>query len=263
VFTARYRAFRNFFLLLVAAVLAGCSWVGPLLEGSLKAPEVVSDKIKVSKMDFNYIYFEADIELYNPNPVDLKMDGFNYAIDVQGEKLIKGDSGGLNISPEGNAKVHLPFKVRIDNLVKLVPDLFNKDELEYRFSTELTLHGPFGMAWTKPVTMTKTVATPKLPEIKLPSIRLDKIDFKGFRLNVELPVSNPNIFGVNINQLRGALVINGLKPFEIGTEQTTRLPSKSETRIEIPVTFSWDKASRSLLSIIEQGGLPDIQLEGS
>ncbi len=258
------RHFRSLALMLVSGlILAGCSWIGPLMNGSLEAPEVVSEKIKVRKMDFNYIYFDADIELYNPNPVDLKLDGFNYTIDVEGKKLIRGDNNGLNITPEGNAKVHLPFKVRIDNLVKLLPDMFSKDELEYKFSTELTLHGPLGMKWTKPVTMTKTVATPKLPEIKMPSIRLDKIDLKGFRIKVELPITNPNVFGVNINHLHGALVINGLKPFEIGTDKITQLPGKGETRVEIPVTFSWDKASRSLLSIVESGGLPDIQLEGS
>lgn len=258
------RLLRSLTLLLIGSMLVtGCSWVEPLLKGSLEAPEVISERIKVRKMDFDYIYFDADIELYNPNPVDLKMDGFNYTIDVQGKKLIRGDNNGLNITPEGNAKVHLPFKVRIDNLVKLLPDMFSKDELEYKFSTELTLHGPLGMKWTKPVTMTKTVATPKLPEIKMPSIRLDKIDLKGFRIKVELPIMNPNVFGVNINHLHGALVINGLKPFEIGTDKITQLAGKEETRVEIPVSFSWDSASRSLLSIVESGGLPDIQLEGS
>lgn len=258
------RIFRTLTLMLFTTLLiSGCSWVGPLMNGSLEAPEVVSKKVKVRKMDFNYIYFDADFVLHNPNPVDLQLDGFNYTIDVEGKKLIRGDNGGLNIQPEGNASVHLPFKVRIDNLVKLVPDMLSKDELEYTFSTELTLHGPLGMKWTKPVTMTKTVATPKLPEIKLPNIRLDKIDLKGFRIKVELPITNPNVFGVNINQLHGALVINGLKPFEIGSDKITHLPGKSDTRVEIPVTFSWDSASRSLLSILERGELPDIKLEGS
>ncbi|WP_028302908.1 LEA type 2 family protein [Oceanospirillum maris] len=262
--TVTFRALRKLlFLVLASTVLAGCSSIAPLMESALKAPEVVSDKIKVSNIDFNYIYFDADIELYNPNLIDIKLADFNYDINVEGEKLIQGDSSGLNIKPAGKANVHLPFKVSISNLINLLPDMLSKDELEYQFSTELTLNGPLGMTWSKPITLTQTVPTPKLPEIKMPSISLDSIDLKGFRLNVELPVNNPNIFGVNLNKLQGALVINGLKPFDIKMDQTTPLPSNSETRIAIPVTFSWDNASRSLLSIIEQGSLPDFQLEGS
>ena len=257
------RRIRTLSLLLFAVLATGGAQLGTLAENAIKSPEVVSKKIQVSKMDFNYIYFDADIELLNPNPVALNLSGFNYTVDVEGRQLIKGDNNGLSLKPEGNANISLPFKVRLDSLVELAPELLKKDQLEYTFGTVLTLNGPLGLKWEKPVSLTKTVANPKLPEIKMPKISLGKVSLSGMQINVQLPVNNPNMFGVNMEQLSAALVINGMKPVQVGKDSATRLPAKSETTLDIPLNFSWDSASRSLLSILRDGQLPDVKLEGN
>ena len=255
--------YRALFLLLSTVLFTGCAQLGTMAENAIKSPEVVSQTIQIRKMDFNYIYFDADIELLNPNPVALNLDGFNYTLDVEGQQLVTGDNNGLSLKPSGQANISLPFKVRLDSLVKLAPELLKKDQLEYTFGTVLTLNGPLGLKWQKPVTVSKIIATPKLPEIKMPKISLGDVSLSGLQLNVQLPVNNPNMFGVNLEQLSAALVINGMKPVQIGKDSAIRLPAKSETMLDIPLNFSWDSASRSLLSILRDGQLPDIRLEGN
>lgn len=256
-------SFRVAFFIGVSLLVTGCAQLGALMQGSVESPEVVSKTIKVSKMDFNYIYFDADIELFNPNAIAVDLDGFDYTLDVDGKKLIQGDNNGLKLKSKGTAKINLPFKVALDSLIKLAPELLEKDELEYKFATLLTLNGPLGFKWEYPVTLTKTVPNPKLPDIKAPKIKLDTVSLSGMRVKIALPVSNPNVFGINLEQLRAALVVNGMKPVEIDRDKTIRLPAKGETSLDIPLSFSWDSASRSLLSLLKDGDTPEIKLEGS
>jgi len=258
-----FPSFRVAFLVGFSLLVSGCAQLGALMEGSVKSPEVVSKTIKVSKMDFNYIYFDADIELFNPNSIAVDLDGFDYTLDVDGKKLIQGDNNGLKLKSKGTAKISLPFKVGLDSLVKLAPELLEKDELEYKFATLLKLNGPLGFKWEHPVTLTKTVPNPKLPSFKAPKISLDTVSLSGMRVKLELPVSNPNVFGINLEQLSAALIVNGMKPVQVDRDKALRLAAKDETTLDIPLSFSWDSASKSLLSILKSGEVPDIKLDGS
>ena len=258
-----FPSFRVAFLVGFSLLVSGCAQLGALMEGSVKSPEVVSKTIKVSKMDFNYIYFDADIELFNPNSIAVDLDGFDYTLDVDGKKLIQGDNNGLKLKSKGTAKISLPFKVGLDSLVKLAPELLEKDELEYEFATLLKLNGPLGFKWEHPVTLTKTVPNPKLPSFKAPKISLDTVSLSGMRVKLELPVSNPNVFGINLEQLSAALIVNGMKPVQVDRDKALRLAAKDETTLDIPLSFSWDSASKSLLSILKSGEVPDIKLDGS
>lgn len=243
--------------------LSGCANLKTAAESALSAPEVISDEIRIDKIDFQHIYFIADLELKNPNVILLKLMEFDYEVFVEQAKFLTGHSDAIDLKANSTGKVQLPFKVRLDQIFDLVPELLERDELNYQFVADVKLEGPLGMAWRKKIRTTAVVPTPKIPEIKLPSVSVEQMDFYGFRLTITLPVENKNKFAINLNSLNGALVINGLKPFQIGSDQSTRLPGKSETTIDIPVELSWDKASRALLPLIQSGEMPEFKLEGN
>jgi len=248
---------------LAMSFLTGCANIKTAAEKVIIAPEVVSDEIRIEKIDFQHIYFVADLEMKNSNLIALKLMEFDYQVHVEQAEFLTGHSDGIDLKANATSTVHLPFKVRLDQIFALVPELLERDELNYQFSADVKLEGPLGMTWRKNLRTTAVVPTPKIPEIKFPSVSVEKMDFYGFRLNITLPVENKNKFAINLNSLNGALVINGLKPFQIGSDQVTRLPGKSETTIDIPVELSWDKASRALLPLIQSGEMPELKLEGN
>lgn len=251
------------YLVFFTLFVTGCANIKSVTDQALQAPKVVSDEIRIDRIDFENLYLIADLELNNPNIIPIRLMPFYYKVNVEGEEFLVGSSGSINIASNANGEVTLPFQVPLKQLLKMVPELFEKDELNYEFIADVTLQGPLGTSWSKRISTSAVVPTPKLPKISVPSINVDKMDFYGFRITVTLPVENNNSFPINLKSLNGALVLDGLKPFQIGSDKATRLPGKTETEIEIPIELSWDKASRSLLPLIQEGRLPEIKLEGN
>ncbi|WP_028300355.1 LEA type 2 family protein [Oceanospirillum beijerinckii] len=257
------QAYQLSYLIFFTLFMTGCGNIKSVTDQALQAPEVVSDEIRIDRIDFESLYLIADIELSNPNIIPIRLMPFDYKVNVDGEEFLVGSSKSINIASNANGEVTLPFQIPLKQLLKTVPELFKKDELNYEFIADVTLEGPLGTSWDKTIRTSAAVPTPKLPNIKLPSISVDKMDFYGFRIMVTLPVENKNNFSINLKSLSGALVMDGMKPFQIGSDKSTRLPAKAETEIVIPIELSWDKASRALLPLIQEGRLPEIKLEGN
>ncbi len=257
------QAYQLSYLIFFTLFITGCGNIKSVTDQALQAPKVVSDEIRIDRIDFESLYLIADIELSNPNIIPIRLMPFDYKVNVDGEEFLVGSSKSINIASNANGEVTLPFQIPLKQLLKTVPELFKKDELNYEFIADVTLEGPLGTSWDKTIRTSAAVPTPKLPNIKLPSISVDKMDFYGFRIMVTLPVENKNNFSINLKSLSGALVMDGMKPFQIGSDKSTRLPAKAETEIVIPIELSWDKASRALLPLIQEGRLPEIKLEGN
>ena len=257
------QAYQLSYLIFFTLFMTGCGNIKSVTDQALQAPEVVSDEIRIDRIDFESLYLIADIELSNPNIIPIRLMPFDYKVNVDGEEFLVGSSKSINIASNANGEVTLPFQIPLKQLLKTVPELFKKDELNYEFIADVTLEGPLGTSWDKTIRTSAAVPTPKLPNIKLSSISVDKMDFYGFRIMVTLPVENKNNFSINLKSLSGALVMDGMKPFQIGSDKSTRLPAKAETEIVIPIELSWDKASRALLPLIQEGRLPEIKLEGN
>ena len=71
------------FSLLLTAALAACAALGP----RLASPEVVGANVRVIRVALPEVTLAIDLELSNPNPVEVVVQGFDARISLEGERV--------------------------------------------------------------------------------------------------------------------------------------------------------------------------------
>ena len=71
------------FSLLLTAALAACAALGP----RLASPEVVGANVRVIRVALPEVTLAIDLELSNPNPVEVVVQGFDARIALEGERV--------------------------------------------------------------------------------------------------------------------------------------------------------------------------------
>ncbi|MFO1307605.1 MAG: LEA type 2 family protein [Burkholderiales bacterium] len=69
--------------LILAATLAACAALGP----RLASPEVVGANVRVIRVALPEVTLAIDLELSNPNPVEVVVQGFDARIALEGERV--------------------------------------------------------------------------------------------------------------------------------------------------------------------------------
>ena len=69
--------------LILAAALAACAALGP----RLASPEVVGANVRVIRVALPEVTLAIDLELSNPNPVEVVVQGFDARISLEGERV--------------------------------------------------------------------------------------------------------------------------------------------------------------------------------
>jgi len=69
--------------LILAAALAACAALGP----RLASPEVVGANVRVIRVALPEVTLAIDLELSNPNPVEVVVQGFDARIALEGERV--------------------------------------------------------------------------------------------------------------------------------------------------------------------------------
>ena len=69
--------------LILAAALAACAALGP----RLASPEVVGANVRVIRVALPEVTLAIDLELTNPNPVEVVVQGFDARIALEGERV--------------------------------------------------------------------------------------------------------------------------------------------------------------------------------
>lgn len=90
--------------LLLAAALAACAALGP----RLASPEVVGANVRVIRVALPEVTLAIDLELSNPNPVEVVVQGFDARIALEGERVATAAlAAPVTMPANGTASVSL------------------------------------------------------------------------------------------------------------------------------------------------------------
>ncbi len=84
--------------------------------------------------------FEIGLQVLNPNPEPLNLEGVFYSISLQGQDLISGVSNDLPvIEGYGDGVINLKASVSVLGGIRLIQRLMNqpRDQVEYRLTARL------------------------------------------------------------------------------------------------------------------------------
>ena len=92
------------FSLLLTAALAACAALGP----RLASPEVVGANVRVIRVALPEVTLAIDLELSNPNPVEVVVQGFDARIALEGERVATASlASPVTMPANGTAAVSL------------------------------------------------------------------------------------------------------------------------------------------------------------
>lgn len=204
-------------------VLGGCA----TLDKQFKQPEVTLGDARMTAMSLADAQLAFDVDVKNPNPIGLSMKGLSYKLQLQDKQLFDGAlAERLQIGANGSSRVTLPFTLRYEDIFGSLLALRDNKELRYQISGV----ADFGLL-RLPYAKSGILAMPKLPDISIESLRINKLGVNGVDLALALKVGNANSFpirldGVDYNlKLADASLIKGSSsaPLSVGANKNGQM----------------------------------------
>jgi LEA14-like dessication related protein len=131
--------------LLLVSVLAGltaCAGLG--LEQIFERPRVRVTGLDVTRVTLRDADLRFDFAVENPNPIRLPLDGIDYELRVNGERVLDGFADeDLEIAARGETPVRLPLRVSFADLARAWGSLRQqRDRSRYQLSAEFLFDVP-------------------------------------------------------------------------------------------------------------------------
>lgn len=178
-------------VLVSAALLLSCA----TLEKQVKEPELSISNVQILGMSLTDAQLAFDVDVKNPNSVGLSMNGLSYSLAIEDKPLFNGAAADkLNIAAKTTSRVTLPFTLRYEDVLGTLSALRENEELRYTVSGK----ADFGL-FSLPYSRTGTFSLPKLPDVTVQSLRINKLTLSGAELTLGLKVNNANGFPIRLN----------------------------------------------------------------
>ncbi|MBX3018742.1 MAG: LEA type 2 family protein [Bdellovibrionaceae bacterium] len=120
-----------------------------LLELAVKRPEVKLDQVRVTNPGLRDSTLMFDLNVTNPNPTTLKVDGIDYKLVLNGKQFAEGVYDQVTELPgEQTVKVSLPIKVEYARVFDSLMSALQKPESQYMLQGSARL-GIFTIPFSK------------------------------------------------------------------------------------------------------------------
>jgi LEA14-like dessication related protein len=119
----------------VLLVLLSCS-----TGNSLQDPRIEVDAVRVTNVYQDSIDLEATLRIYNPNDLAAKVAGYRYRLEVEGRRLVGGESEkSFSIAPRATFRLTVPGTIFLADLLAAGNKALAQDEIQYVLSGTLLM----------------------------------------------------------------------------------------------------------------------------
>lgn len=249
---------RRLVALVPALILSGaCEEIDPYL------PKARFDRLDVKSVTFEAVEADFVFAVDNPNPVDISLARFDYALAFQGVEFLTGDDpDGLELVGEGATELALPVGFTFEGLYDLVQAGRGEDVIDF------ALAGSFGFDTPAGVVDLPYDADGDFPALRTPSfqpaaLRVEDLDFTGATLELDLLVDNEHASNLVFQQfdyalsLEGSSVASGLVT-ELGT-----VSGATEGTLTLPFDVSFADAGAGVYEALSGGDPVDVGLSAA
>jgi LEA14-like dessication related protein len=218
---------------------------------------------KLIGLSFDQADLVFDIEIINPNPIGIRLAGFDYELFLNNNSFLKGDQNrDLEIKANDIAVIRLPLSLRYDDIFKSYQSLKNEDKIIYSLKTGLSFELPVLGKVRMPVSTSGEIPTLKLPTLSLKSIDLKKLTLTGAEFVISIGINNPNIWEFIIKTFQYRLTINQSKWANGYITDNIDIQGKKESLFHIPFTLNFLEIGTSLYQEISNTRRLNYQFDG-
>ncbi|MCG8016015.1 MAG: LEA type 2 family protein [Candidatus Thiodiazotropha sp. 'RUGA'] len=251
-------------LLFMILLFQGCSSLQQaeqLMNGIQPSGEVKG--VKLSGLDLRGIDLLFDVEVDNPNPVAISLDGLDYDLKLLNRSFLKGQqSMGMSLAADGKSQVKLPVRMEFERLLEHYSELSKRDDVPYQLDLGLGIDVPLLGRVRLPMSYQGRLPVPKLPDVRVSRIDVQRLSLQAIDLMLELEVENPNRFALMLQRLDYQFKLNGIDVGQGAAAQSLNIDKQGKGRVRLPLSLDLQKAGGGLYSALMGGRGLSYELSG-
>lgn len=258
------------FLPLLALGLTGCEELAPYLQDFL--PKVRFNTLAVEEIDFEQAKVDFVFDVENPNPIDVELASFSYALGLADTPLFEGDNEeGFALEAVGTSELRLPVDLRWQDTWNTVQATRGLDTVGFDLS------GDFGFDTN--TEEFKTVEIPYREEGSFPALRTPKFRFKRIEagqfqfnplnplaasipLEIQLGIDNAHGSTLFFDRFDYGISIND-QQLATGLINTFDVEGDNEGELVLPLEIRAVDAGLTLVQAIAAGGQIQIGVDAN
>ena len=249
-------------LIFIIAQLLGCAALQQI--ANIQEPKLDVQNVRFTGMSFDAIDLAFDIKIKNPNPLSATLAGFDYDFQIDNSSFLKGQQNKqLTIQAMGESSIEIPISLNFKELYSTFQALKSQDSSAYKLLCGLSFNLPVLGPTRIPISKSGNLPNIKLPDVKIGSLKLNKINFSGADLLLNLKVKNPNAFSLLMNKLNYDFAVNGKTWVKGLTQNQMQVTQKGESTIAIPISLNFMDMGTALYQMITGNQQLNYQLKGA
>jgi len=236
-------------LILMTLLLTGCS----NLQNMAKAqkPQAQISSVTVSQLSLTEVTLLAKVTVKNPNPFKLPGVGLTLDLNIGGKKIVtvvQPDSS-ISLPAKGSRDITLPVTLKFTDLYRTVSGIKDTSSVAYEITGRINMKVPLLGDVSLPLSHKDTLPIPQLPDVSLQKVSVQEASFTRLRLTVDIAISNPNAFALNINTLNYQLSAAG-KTLTSSSIKPLKLNTGERKTLSVPLSLSLSEAGSSVLRLL-------------
>jgi len=251
--------------LALAGLAAGCAGAPvpapPPVIVAVDPPLLRIESCLPQNVDANGVTIALLGRIDNPNPIDLDLARFRYAVEVEGQRVAAGQVAHHAAIPAGGSlPVAIPARLPWGNVPGFLTMFLVRESLAVRVAGAADVRVPGG-AIELPYAATGSVVLPRLPVVTLEGARVRESNLLDTVMEVRLRVLNPNPFPLPAGTVAFDLSVGGVAVAHAVSHSLAAVPAMSATPVLVPIRLSAMGAIAGILSAAAQGN-PEVAFAG-
>lgn len=225
-------------LLTLALGMSSCATLREILSGQVKAPTVRITGMTVDDLSLDKVKSTFKIQITNPNPVGLSLQGLSHALSLEGRSVAKGDAPkGMRLAANGSTTTDLVVTIPLIQAAETLLVLLQKKDVDLKLTTNFTFKTPIGPL-TVPTTYASKLPLPKLPGVVVKDFSITSVSLSGLGIEILTQVDNPNGFKLPVGAMAFDVKLNGRKVLAHKPVAGFAVPQKGSRDVKLPFTVS-------------------------
>ncbi|TVQ91884.1 MAG: hypothetical protein EA397_08260 [Deltaproteobacteria bacterium] len=246
-------------LLWVPLLLLGCEEISDFI------PEVQFSRLEVEEIDFEHIDAGFVFQVDNPNPIRVRLDRFNYDLELQQISLLSGsEPEGLALPAGDSAEVRLPASLIWQDVWSTIQAIRGEDIVDFG------LAGSFGFDTNIGPINIPYQADGSFPALRTPGIALGQVRVGGLDLirgtgtiALDLHVDNDHRSNLRFESLNYDLALTG-RPVASGVlSELGQVEGATTSTLTVPMTIDLVQAGGTIVDLLTTGRQADARFDAT
>ncbi|MFC3852300.1 LEA type 2 family protein [Salinispirillum marinum] len=238
--------------------LSGCA---SLPSTAWQEPEVNILSSRLVGLSPTAAQLETRVEINNPNLFAITMGALDYELTVNERRVVAGEQRqGNTLAAGGSTVVSLPIEVVFTDVLSLVSELQQADRFAYAMVGGMSFDVPVFGRVRVPLAAQGEVPIPRLPAVQVVGLRAERLSLSSADLVLNLALTNPNAFGLRLDQFTYELALNQSSVASGKVQQTVSLNEGGQAVVEVPIRLLFIDAGLALYDALLRGQTLDYGL---